>query len=99
MRGTLLLHGNSDDQCMTCGATLVRPNAAHEVDARETTVVIGFVDSESELGAALNERIEGGISGVSESLVTRWRVALGERQPKHASRDGLERNYFINAAP
>src|SRR5215472_8403346 len=83
MRGTLLIRGNSDDPWIRCGAALVRPDAAHEVDAQDTTVLIGFVDSESELGAALSERIEGGISCVSESQVTRWRLALG-RVPTEA---------------
>src|SRR6266480_3839914 len=77
MRGTLLIRSRSDDPWMKCGAALVRPDAAHEVDARDTTVLIGFVDSESELGAALSERIEGGISRISETRVARWRVALG----------------------
>jgi AraC-like DNA-binding protein len=77
MRGTLLIRGGSDHKWMRCGAALVRPDAAHEVDARDTTVLIGFVDSESELGAALSERIEGGISCISETQVARWRAALG----------------------
>src|SRR5215471_1034922 len=77
MRGTLLIRGKSNDQWMRCGAALVRPDAAHEVDARDTTVLIGFVDSESELGAVLSECIEGGISCISETQVARWRVALG----------------------
>jgi len=77
MHGTLLIRGKSDDPWMRCGAALVRPDAAHEVDARDTTVLIGFVDSESELGAALSERIEGGISCISETEVARWRLALG----------------------
>ena len=78
MRGTLLIRGNFDDQWMRCGAALVRPDAAHEVDARDTNVLIGFVDSESELGAALSEHIEGGIFCVSESHVARWRATLGK---------------------
>lgn len=83
IRGTLLIRGGSDDQWMRCGAALVRPDAAHEVDARNSTVLIGFVDSESELGAALSERIEGGISCISKTQVARWRVALG-RMPTEA---------------
>ena len=83
MRGDLLIRGRSDDPWRKCGAALVRPDAAHEVDARDTTVLIGFVDSESELGAALSERIEGGISCISETQVVRWRVALG-RVPTEA---------------
>jgi len=85
MRGTLLIRGKSDDQWMRCGAALVRPDAAHEVDARDTTVLIGFVDSESELGAALSERIEGDISRISETQVARWRAALGG-MPTEASK-------------
>ena len=77
MRGSLLIRGSSDDPWMRCGAALVKPDAAHEVDARDNPVLIGFVDSESELGAALSERIEGGISCISENEVARWRVALG----------------------
>jgi AraC-like DNA-binding protein len=83
MRGTLLIRGKSDDQWMRCGAALVRPDAAHEVDARDTTVLIGFVDSECELGAALIERIHDGISCISEIEVARWRLALG-RTPTEA---------------
>ena len=77
MRGTLLIRSKSDDPWMRCGAALVQPDAAHEVDARDSTVLIGFVDSESELGAALSERIEGGICCISEGEVARWRAALG----------------------
>ena len=83
MYGTLLIRGTSHDQWMRCGAALVRPDTAHEVDARDATVLIGFVDSESELGAALSERIEGGISCVSGSHVARWRMTLG-RTPTEA---------------
>ena len=77
MRGTLLIRGRCGQEWMRCGAALVRSDADHEVDARDTTVLIGFVDSEGELGAALNDRIEGSISCVSETEVTRWRAALG----------------------
>jgi AraC-like DNA-binding protein len=83
MHGSLLIRGGSKDQWMRCGAALVRPDAAHEVDARDTTVLIGFVDSESELGAALSERLEGHISCISETQVARWRAALG-RTPTEA---------------
>lgn len=77
MHGSLLIRGRSNDRWIRCGAALVRPDATHEVDARNTTVLIGFVDFESELGAALAERIDGGISCISEAQVARWRAALG----------------------
>jgi AraC-like DNA-binding protein len=83
MRGTLLIRSRSDDPWTKCGAALIRPDAAHEVDARDTTVLIGFVDSESELGAAFSECIEGGISCISQAKVARWREALG-RVPTEA---------------
>jgi AraC-like DNA-binding protein len=83
MRGSLLIRGRSDDRWIKCGAALVRQDAVHEVDARDTTVLIGFVDSESELGAALSKHIEGEISCISEGQVARWRRALG-RVPTEA---------------
>ena len=42
-----------------------------------------FIDSESELGAALNEGIEGGISRISDTQVGCWRAAIG-RPPTEA---------------
>ena len=62
---------------MKTGAVLVRPDVVHEVDARDGTVVLAFVDSESELGTALRERIDGDISCISDRRVARWRAALG----------------------
>src|SRR5215510_6337552 len=77
MRGMLLVRGKPGDEWTTCGAVLVPPDAVHEIDARDTTVVIGFVDAESELGAALCEQIGGHILCVPQSRVARWRAALG----------------------
>src|SRR5206468_12502553 len=77
--GTLLVRGGPEGKWKKCGAVLVRPDALHEVDASETTVLIGFVDSESELGAALCDRIGGDILYITESQVARWRAALRRR--------------------
>lgn len=77
MSGTLLIRGDPQNEWIKCGAALVRPDAAHEIDARDATVLIGFVDSESELGAALKAQIEGDISCVPEAQTARWRLALG----------------------
>ena len=78
MHGTLLIRSGSDDKWKKCGAALVRPDANHEVDARGATVLlIGFVDPESELGAALGERIDGDISYIPDRQITRWRAVLG----------------------
>jgi AraC-like DNA-binding protein len=77
LRGHLLIRGRAKGEWMKCGAALVRPDAAHEVDARSSTALIGFVDSESELGTALAERIEGDICCIPENEVARWRACLG----------------------
>jgi hypothetical protein len=42
----------------------VRPDAAHEVDARGSTLPIGFINAQSDVGAALSEHINGGIACV-----------------------------------
>src|SRR5262245_59979545 len=76
MRGTLLVRGGVNDAWKKTGAVLVRPDTAHEVDARDTTVLIAFVDSESELRTALGERIDGDISCISDGQVAGWRKAL-----------------------
>ena len=78
--GTLLVRSGPTDKWTKCGAVLVRPDARHEVDARGTNVLlIAFVDAESELGAALADRIDGGISSVPVKQVARWRAALGPK--------------------
>jgi AraC-like DNA-binding protein len=77
MQGKLLVRGRPEDEWMKCEAVLVRPDAVHEIDARDAMVVIGFVDSESELGAALCERIDGDILCIHARRVARWRAALG----------------------
>src|SRR5262249_9133223 len=64
MKGNLRIRRGLGDTWLKCGAALVRPDAVHEVDARVTTVLIAFVDAESELGSALCEQIEGDISSI-----------------------------------
>ena len=59
------------------GAAWVRPDATHEVDARGTTLLIGFFSAESDVGAALSERIEGEIACVPARQVASWRAELG----------------------
>ena len=79
VEGTLLVRGGPEEEWKKCGAVLVRPDALHEVDARDTTVLIAFVDSESELGAALCDRIDGDIFYFTDIQVARWRAALRPR--------------------
>jgi AraC-like DNA-binding protein len=55
----------------------VRPDATHEVDARGSTLLIGFISAESDMGAALSARIDGAIACVPARHVARWRAVLG----------------------
>lgn len=78
-QGTLRIRTGPDAAWRMCGAALVRPGADHEVDARGKTLLIGFVDPESELGTALAERIKGDISRLAATEVRRWRLAVGSK--------------------
>lgn len=79
MQGKLRIRSGPGAAWKTCGAALVGPDADHEVDARGKTLLIGFVDPESELGTALTERIKGDISRVPATQVEHWRFALGSK--------------------
>ena len=74
--GNLRVRGNRT-RWLSCGAVLVRPDANHEVEARNTEVLIAFVEPESDLGAALAERIQQNIQPINTRQVARWRAALG----------------------
>jgi len=52
----------------------VRPDATHEVDARGSTLLIGFISAESDMGAALSARIDGAIAcpAPSDARTERW---------------------------
>jgi len=78
-RGTLRIRSGPGAAWKTCGAALIRPDADHEVDARGGTLLIGFVDPQSELGMALVERIKGEISRVPAAQVEHWRLVLGSQ--------------------
>jgi AraC-like DNA-binding protein len=78
LRGTLRIRPEGGDEWMDCGAALVRADAKHEVDGRDTAVLIAFVESESELGAALGERLSENITRISTRAVARWRTVLGD---------------------
>jgi AraC-like DNA-binding protein len=47
------------------------------MDARGGTLLIGFISVESDMGAALSERIEGPVACVPARQVARWRAVLG----------------------
>jgi AraC-like DNA-binding protein len=77
LSGSLLVRGGPHEAWRKCDAVLVQPDVRHEVDARGSTVLIGFIDAESEMGAALSKRIKGDIACVPARQVARWCAALG----------------------
>jgi AraC-like DNA-binding protein len=78
LHGSLLIRAGRKKGWRKCGAVWVRPDATHEVDARgSSTLLIGFISAESEIGAALAERIADEIACVPDRQVARWRAVLG----------------------
>jgi AraC-like DNA-binding protein len=84
--GTLRVRKNRGDPWLDCGAVLVKPDAMHEVEARNTTVLIAFVDPESELGVALAQRLRSDLTQIGKREVGRWRGLLGNAAGLSASR-------------
>ena len=63
----------------TCRAVLVRPDARHEIDARNTDVLIGFVDAESDLAGALTADSDSSdVAVIPAETIARWRAVLGD---------------------
>lgn len=77
MEGKLLVRKRPQDEWAKCSGVLVRPGAVHEIDARDGTILIALVDAESELGAALSERLDGDVSCLGARQVASWRAVLG----------------------
>ena len=76
--GTLRFRQRSRQRWTTVDAVLVRPDAWHEIDARETRVLIAFVDPESDVGAALAEHTVSDVTPIPAAMVAEWRAQLGD---------------------
>lgn len=85
-QGSLRVRSGPGHKWIKCGAALVKPDAPHEVDATDTQVLLAFVDAESDLGAALLEKIGSEIRVVQESTLVRWRRHLGDPMILSAAR-------------
>jgi AraC-like DNA-binding protein len=77
LRGSLLVRSARENAWWKCGGVWVRPDATHEMDARGSTLLIAFISVESDMGAALCERIDGEMTRVPARQVANWRAALG----------------------
>ena len=86
LRGSLRVRSGREKAWRKCGAVWVRPDATHEVDARGSTLLIGFFSAESDMGAALSELIDGEIACVAAHQVARWRAVLGPDTERGARR-------------
>jgi AraC-like DNA-binding protein len=75
--GSLRIRDKPGDRWKRCAAALVRPDADHEIDGRGTTLLIGFIDAESEWGVALCETLRANISCIGGRRLARWRSAWG----------------------
>jgi AraC-like DNA-binding protein len=69
-----------------CSAVFVAPGASHEIDARGATVLIGFIDPESELAPPLVQRFGSRMVPISDRVVEAWRRRLGDAQSRDALR-------------
>ena len=86
LRGNLRVRSGPRRKWITCGAALVRPDAAHEIDATGTQLLLAFVDVESVLGAALLQKIGSEIEVVQDSTLSIWRRRLGDPETLTAER-------------
>src|SRR5215470_13861969 len=68
LRGTLRIRGGAGTAWRRCGATLVRHNAVHEIDAHGVPVMLAYVHAESELGVTLEELMAGDITCLNPRL-------------------------------
>jgi AraC-like DNA-binding protein len=71
------LRGRARQRWTDFTAALIGPDVPHEVDARGTTVVIAFVDPQSEVGGGLLGRLKAPVSVLPAAEVERWRRELG----------------------
>jgi len=94
MRGALRIRGLVDEDWQLCGATLIKPDVIHEVDAQRGTVLVAFIDAESALGASLSGRFDRPLYAVPPRTVDAWRRTLGPR-PTPASVDRWLAKYLF----
>jgi hypothetical protein len=101
-RETLRVRERARRPWKTCGGVLIRPDASHEVDGRNTDVLMAFVDPEGELGTALLDRIAGEVAILSPRDVAEWRSLLisfsKERCLSHNSTAALDDTDIETAA-
>ena len=86
LKGKLRVRSGPRRKWTKCGAILVKPDAPHEVEAVDVDVLLAFVESESNLGAALLAKLQSDLSIVPDSTVAQWRRYLGDPERLDAHR-------------
>jgi len=99
LAGSLRIRRDAEQRWRRGGAAWIRPDAPHQVDAREGPVLIAFIEAESELGAALLETIRGDIAVVNPNDVARWRAAIGPAPTKIVVEQWLREYLLHNRRP
>ena len=88
LHGSLLVRGGRKKAWTKCGAVWVRPDATHELDARGSTLLIAFINAESDVGAALSKRIDGAITRVPARRLPAGGTSWGARRMNRAPNAG-----------
>src|SRR5262249_18552145 len=93
--GSLRVRGEAKQRWRRGGAVWIRADAPHEIDARGGPVLIGFIEAESEWGAALSATIRGDICLVNRNEAALWQSAVGPRPTKIVVEQWL-REYLLH---
>lgn len=86
LRGSIRFRERARDRWVRCGAVVVKPDAWHEIDCRGIEVLIGFVDAESDLAAALGNWAGSNLSPIPPRMIAHWRSKLGNPDSLTAAR-------------
>jgi AraC-like DNA-binding protein len=77
LEGHLAARDSNTARWRSAGAVIVRPDAMHEIDARDRSSLIAFIEPESALGRDMMSGARAAITVVAEPHVRRWRRRLG----------------------
>ena len=86
LKGALRVRERARGPWRSCQAVVVKSGADHEIDGRGALVLMGFVDAESTLAAAVTARLRSTMEKVSRAEAARWRLALGDPRTLDAAR-------------
>lgn len=84
--GQLRVRQSSREPWRRAGAVIVRPDAPHEIDPPQTTVLIAFVDPESALAASILSKAAKPLTLLTPASVRRWRGLIGRANKMTESR-------------